>query len=712
MLITRHDGALHRVRRLAGGPVGIVVATTATALLVVGGRSLANPLHVALIAVACAAYLSVITRPGGSPLSIRLVALAIAAQTAVALAVPPSATEDLWWYSIYGRILAVHHASPYTHVAANYPHDPFVHLVGRTWRHTPSVYGPAFTALSATVAFLFGPSQVASRLFYQGLAATALVGACVFVWKRTRSAEAVAFLALNPLTSLYLVNGGRNDILVALSLVAAVFLVTREHPVAGGVVGGLGALVKLTGLVGVVALCVTLVVMRARGPARRFAIAAFGTVAAAYAVAGTAAVLTPMQTAGARYSRLSVWHVLAFASGKLPSTHLALVPIGCFVVWILWRSARSGPETSVPATLSALTLSAPYTLPGYVAWALPTAALRHRSRVSRVVACQSVLLVAAYAVIRHPFTGRIGDALTAVATVGGPFAGIVLLGWLAHSVRSSTKTPQEIPPMSTIPLRRHADLTRALVVVPTLNEHDNVEPLLRAIRTTAPMVDVLIVDDASPDHTADRAEALGHELGQIAVLRRQGEPGLGAAYRDGFRFAIEHGYDAVVEMDADLSHDPATIPALLDGLGRGADLAIGSRYTTGGATPGWPLRRRVLSRGAGLYARLLLHLPSTDPTGGFRAFRTSLLRDCDVATVGANGFAFQLEMLHRVDRLHAAIVEVPIVFRDRSIGESKMSMRIAREALRLVADLRLHPWVPNEQAGRDAPVEAVMPLSA
>ena len=216
----------------------------------------------ALMVAACAAYLLVITRPGGSPLSIRLVTLAIAVQTAVALAVPPSATEDLWWYAIYGRILAIYHASPYTHVAASYPHNPLLPLVGHTWRHTPSVYGPAFSALSGVVAILFGPSQLATRVFYQGLAAAALIGACIFVWRRTRSAEAVAFLALNPLTALYLVNGGRNDILVALSLVAAVVLVTRKHPVAGGVVGGLGALVKLTGLVGVVALCVSLVAMR------------------------------------------------------------------------------------------------------------------------------------------------------------------------------------------------------------------------------------------------------------------------------------------------------------------------------------------------------------------------------------------------------------------------------------------------------------------
>ncbi len=442
--------ALHRVRRFAGGPFGVAVATLATMVLVGGGRSLSNPTHVMLMAFACGAYLSVITRPGGPPLSIRFVALAIAAQTAVALAVPPSATEDLWWYAIYGRILAVYHASPYTHVAASYPHDPLLPLVGHTWRHTPSVYGPAFSALSGAVALLFGPSQPATRVFYQGLAATALVGACAFVWKRTRSAEAVAFLALNPLTALYLVNGGRNDLLVALSLVAAVVLVTRGRPVAGGVVGGLGALVKLTGLVGVVALCISLVVMRARGPARRFGLAASATVALAYAAAGSAAVFTPMQTAGARYSRASVWQVLAVAGAKLPATHLALVPIGGLVCWVMWRSARSGPETAVPATLTALTLSAPYTLPGYVAWALPVAALRHRSRISRIVACQAVVLVAAYAIVRHPFNGALDHVLVVVATVGAPLAGLALLACLVRSVHLSRPTDQEVsscPPL-------------------------------------------------------------------------------------------------------------------------------------------------------------------------------------------------------------------------------------------------------------------------
>lgn len=259
------------------------------------------------------------------------------------------------------------------------------------------------------------------------------------------------------------------------------------------------------------------------------------------------------------------------------------------------------------------------------------------------------------------------------------------------------------------PLHGRFRSLHTLVVVPTLDERDNVEPLLRGIRAAAPYVDVLIVDDASPDGTADRAEELGRDLGHVTVMRRQGEPGLGAAYRDGFGWAVDHGYDAVVEMDADLSHDPATIPALLDALGAGADLVIGSRYLAGGSTPGWPRRRRLLSRGASVYARVMLRLPSSDPTGGFRGFRTSLLRDCEVGSVRSNGFAFQLEMLHRVARLNATIAEVPIVFHDRTAGESKLSARIAREALRLVVALRLHPWSPT---GSPAPQRAEARLSA
>jgi dolichol-phosphate mannosyltransferase len=707
--------ALTDWRRRVGGAPAVVTAALATTLVVAGGRSLSHPTHLALTLLACAAYLLLITRPGGSRLSIRLVSLAIAVEVAASLAVMPSATQDIWWYAIYGRILSIHHASPWTHVAANFPHDPIVALVGHTWRHTPSVYGPAFTAVSGAATLVLGTSQLGIRIFYQGLAAIALVAISVIIWRRTKSALAVAFLALNPLIALYLVNGGRNDILVALSLLVAVVLVQRRRPGAAGLAAALGALVKLTGLVGAVAIAVSLVLRGDLRAARRFVFVTFASVAVASVAAGPVSLLTPMKTAGARYSRASAWQVIHIFGGSLPSTHVALLVTGVVACWVLVRSARSGPEVAVPATVTALTLGASWALPGYAAWAMPTAALRPRSPISRIVAYQAVVLVAAYEIVRHPIPGSIGHLLFLLATVGGPLCGLALLVRLVHCVRVQSVTPPEEKPHMTstrlqLAPREDPDLvSSALVVIPTLNEVDNIETLIRRIRTTAPTVDILIVDDASPDGTAARAEELGRLFGHVEVMHRNGAPGLGAAYRDGFAYAIDHHYDAVVEMDADLSHDPATIPAILQALRDGADLVVGSRYIRGGATPGWPRRRRLLSRAAGLYAGQTLRLHSTDPTGGFRGFRTGLLRKCEIDTVQANGFGFQLEMLHRARRLGATVREVPIVFRDRTAGISKLSPAIAREALWLVAQLRLHPWSPTSRPEIVPDTEAPVP---
>jgi dolichol-phosphate mannosyltransferase len=656
---------------------------------------------VALVAVACVAYLALVTRRQPSGVSIKLVGAAVALQTVVALARPPSATEDLWYYAIYGRILAVYHASPYTHVPADYPRNPFLSQVGRAWHHTPSVYGPAFTALSGAASFVLGGALLETRLFYQGLAAAALVTACVVIWRRTRSADAVAFFALSPFTALYLVNGGRNDILVGVALLGAVVLAQRGSTTAAGVVGGLGALVKLTGMVGMVALVVALLVGRERHAARRVALAATFTVGGAYLVAGTSAVLTPMDTAGSLFSRESMWRLLPQIGQPLPTTELALLVAGILVCWVMLRTARSGPEVAVPAALTALTLGAAYTLPGYPAWALPTAALQHRGRVARIAALQAVVLVMAYEIVRQPIPGRLGHALFQVALIGGP---LVIFGLVVALVVPAGRRPTggagadraaaaASESSSRLPAVR-GPIADVLVVVPTLDEIDNIEPLLRGVRRAAPRVDVLVVDDASADGTAARAEALARELGSITVVRRQGEPGLGAAYRDGFGYGLAHGYDAIVEMDADLSHDPATLPALVAALVDDADLAIGTRYIAGGSTPGWPRRRRMLSRAGGEYARRLLHLPAHDPTSGFRAFRAELLRRCELETVGAQGFAFQLEMLHRASRLGARVVEVPIVFHDRTAGESKLSGAIAQEALRVVNALWRHPWQP------------------
>jgi dolichol-phosphate mannosyltransferase len=678
-----------RASRVA--PVALVVATGATILTVASQRVLPNELHVALVLTACIAYVTMLTAQSRwSGLTIRLVALAVAAQTAVAVLVPPTATQDLWWYAIYGRILAVYHSSPYTHVAADFPHDPLVKLVGHTWKHTPSVYGPAFTGLSAVAATVFGAAQLPTRFFYQGLAAVAVVIACRIVWRRTRSAGAVAFLALNPVVALYLINGGRNDILVGLAMLGAVVLAADGRESAAGVVGGLGALVKLTGLVGVVALLVSVGMRRGRGAAVRLGSAAAAVVALGYVLAGPAALLTPMGTAGSLFSRSSAWKLPAAVGIGLPPTRVALGLVGLTVLVVLFRTRHEPASTTVPAALTTLTVGAAYTLPGYAAWSLPTAALDHTSRVSRIVAAQAVALVAAYEVFRHPFAGPVGHALMAVALLGGPF---VLAGLLVALLRTKggaggPDRPSEIAldPRREDPMVALRELSpiATLIVVPTYNERENIEVLLREVRAAAPSADVLVVDDASPDHTADLAESLAGELGGITVLRRAGPTGLGSAYRAGFTWGLDRGYDVLVEMDADLSHDPKAVPALLDALGRGADLAVGSRYVPGGGTVNWSLSRRVISRVGGGYARRMLRVPVHDVTSGFRAYRASLLREIELGSVHAHGYGFQIEMTHRANQLGADISEVPIVFKDREAGVSKMSFAIVAEALTLV----------------------------
>ena len=227
-------------------------------------------------------------------------------------------------------------------------------------------------------------------------------------------------------------------------------------------------------------------------------------------------------------------------------------------------------------------------------------------------------------------------------------------------------------------------MLRALIVLPTYNEAENIGDVLRMVRDVVPEADVLVVDDGSPDGTADLADALGEELGQITVLRRTEKNGLGAAYRAGFRWGLDEGYEAMVEMDSDLSHDPAALPSLLGTLDVAADLVIGSRYVPGGTIPQWPWHRRALSRWGGRYAAGLLGLAVNDPTAGFRAYRATLLRQIDLDAVVAEGYGFQIEMTYQVVELGGRIVEVPISFTDRVRGTSKMSGRIVLEAFALV----------------------------
>ncbi|MFC4017368.1 polyprenol monophosphomannose synthase [Micromonospora sp. GCM10011542] len=221
---------------------------------------------------------------------------------------------------------------------------------------------------------------------------------------------------------------------------------------------------------------------------------------------------------------------------------------------------------------------------------------------------------------------------------------------------------------------------RVLVVIPTYNEVDNVAAIVDRVRRAAPPVEVLIADDNSPDGTGALADALADADARVHVLHREGKQGLGAAYLAGFAWARERGYQAVVEMDADGSHAPEDLPALLQAA-RDADVVIGSRWTSGARLVNWPLRRLLLSRCGNLYARLALGMPVADATGGYRVYRLSALDAIDLASVCSQGYSFQVELSRLAHRAGVRIVEVPITFAERERGESKMSPRIVAEAL-------------------------------
>ncbi|GAA2525374.1 polyprenol monophosphomannose synthase [Pilimelia columellifera] len=225
---------------------------------------------------------------------------------------------------------------------------------------------------------------------------------------------------------------------------------------------------------------------------------------------------------------------------------------------------------------------------------------------------------------------------------------------------------------------------RVLVVVPTYNEAENVRLITGRVRVATPQVDVLVADDNSPDGTGRVADELAAADPQIHVLHRPGKEGLGAAYVAGFAWARERGYDAVVEMDADGSHAPEQLPRLLDALAD-ADVVLGSRWVRGGSVVNWPLHRLILSRGGNLYTRLMLGVPLHDATGGYRAYRMPVLDKIDISSVASQGYCFQVDLAWRAWRAGFRVVEVPITFKEREIGASKMSSSIVGEALWRVA---------------------------
>lgn len=239
---------------------------------------------------------------------------------------------------------------------------------------------------------------------------------------------------------------------------------------------------------------------------------------------------------------------------------------------------------------------------------------------------------------------------------------------------------------------------KCVIVVPTYNEAENIPTLAERITAALPDAHLWLMDDNSPDGTADQAETLfasRPEYAAYRVVRRTGPRGLGRAYRDGFQRALSAGYDRIFQMDADLSHDPARLPALLD-ASREADLVIGSRYCPGGGVENWPAHRLALSRFAVWYVRRVAGIPVADSTAGFRCWSRRALEAVQIDTLHSDGYSFQVEMTHRALRAGMRIVESPIIFTDRQFGRSKISRAVLIESFLMPWRLRWHPWQPTK----------------
>ncbi len=231
---------------------------------------------------------------------------------------------------------------------------------------------------------------------------------------------------------------------------------------------------------------------------------------------------------------------------------------------------------------------------------------------------------------------------------------------------------------------------QAIVIVPTFDEQENIQPLIAAVLAADPRLDILVVDDNSPDGTGDLVDEIARANPRVHLMRRPGKMGLGTAYRDGFRWALDRpAYEFIFEMDADFSHDPAHLVLFLEAA-KSADFVLGSRYLDGNVTVvNWPMRRLMLSYGANVYARIVTGMRLWDATGGFKCFHRRVLEAIDLSQVKSNGYAFQIEMTFRAFRKGFKAVEIPIVFTDRTFGRSKMSKGIVREAVLMVWRLRL-----------------------
>ncbi len=443
---------------LRGGRFTAVVALSGLTAAAAAGLIAYSPLgpagRVMAAGVAFGAYAALFSPRVRRGLTAPSVLAAIALLVAVAVVTPPRGSHDVWSYAMYGRILSVHHGNPFTQVPAAFPHDPLLHLVGMGWRHTASVYGPGFVALAGIVTSAAGSSPLATRLLFQLVEALALAGVLALVWRRTRSAAALAFVGLNPLV-LVVVNGGHNDLLAGLALLAGTLLLVERRPRLAGFVLALGALVKLVLLLPIVALVVWAWRRREGRAAVEVAAASGTTLLVAYGIAGGTAALAPLLHARGQHSRASLWQLpvrMVLQQSGRPAHgafaavgDVALVTIAVVAALVVLGVTRGAPRRAPHADLAGAAvvagavmvvylLAASYDLPWYSAWALPVLALAWRSRAAVVGALQTVLVGVAYAAPLAT-SGWFGSAFRVYARVVVPVVAVVALGVLVRAAR-------------------------------------------------------------------------------------------------------------------------------------------------------------------------------------------------------------------------------------------------------------------------------------
>ncbi len=459
---------VHRDRIAALALLAVTVG--GTSLVMVDGYTIASPARAAAVSIACVALATVVFVPAlRRALTMPMVLAASLLLLTVAVVQPPAESHDLYSYAMNGRILEHYGDNPYTHTPAGYPHDPLLAQVGTSWRHTKSVYGPAFTAVSAGIASVAGTDLLATRLGYQLLAAACVLALLLLLYRTTRDPVVVALIGCNPVVMIEVVNIGRNDAIVALALLGGVLLATRRRFVAAAVVLALGALVKITL---VVALAVVVLWIWKRHGARIAATAAATgafVLAIPYAIAGGIRALKPVADASNRMSRASLWqltrhagfeHLLGVRSAQRVGAVVGSVgPVAIIVVGglaVLFACSRltdPTPELVAVGALAAFLLAGSYVLASYAMWVLPIVAWRHRAGVSRAILVWSALLTVAYQAVR-PMPTSVDDlAVWLISTVTLVFA-LVAIAMLAIAAVRRLRTPpvREPSPARPIPI--------------------------------------------------------------------------------------------------------------------------------------------------------------------------------------------------------------------------------------------------------------------